>query len=600
MERNLEGRKMKIKTKTLLRLKVFLSILLIFSMLAGSAGVAFAADDVLSEVRSQLQKYYVDPVAADVLNASSLDEMLQRLGDPHTRYLSAEEYQSFLDSMEDKSFYGIGVMIDVVAEGALIIGVIEGSPAEEAGLQSGDIITEADGQALAGLSLERIVSYIRGAEGSSVDLKIKRDNTFLTFSVIRREIIDQTVTGEKQDGQTGYIAINSFGLITPAAFADVVQDLRAQKVKSWIIDLRNNPGGYLSAALDLAGYFIGPNTAVHIKDRNNPAQTYLAAEQDYTLEQPVIFLINENSASASEILAAAVQDYHKALLVGNQTYGKGTVQNIFDLSDGGVLKMTIARFYSPLGNTIEKTGVLPDSAVSDEETLAATRLLLAAVGQSDNGSNASDKSGYVQFSAQGYNYEVFLSQARQIEFWPAWGELIDGASGAVSFQTGGLSGWSSIPAEIRSKRWPLYYPDYLQVGDLNDLPLDKKFTVRFQGKIDWQTVNADSVELIDSITGERVPLDFRPLNENTVQIMPGLDSNTGIRIKLKPGTTYWLVLHQSLKDINGSSLREGALAVARTAGTPLSAESMKIQGEVQAREVRGQADYGQTLLDLAD
>lgn len=588
------------RTRTLVRLKVVLSILLIFSMLAGSAGAAFAADDVLSEVRYLLQKHYVDPVAADVLNASSLDEMFQRLGDPHTRYLSAEEYQSFLDSMEDMSFYGIGVMIDVVAEGAVVIGVIEGSPAEEAGLQSGDVITEVDGQALAGLSLERVVSYIRGSEGSSVDLKIKRDSTILTFSVVRREIIDQTVTGEKQDGQTGYIAVNSFGLITPAAFADVVQELRAQKVKSWIIDLRNNPGGYLSAALDLAGYFIGPNTAVQIKDRNNPAQTYLAAEQDYTLEQPVIFLINENSASASEILAAAVQDYHKALLVGNQTYGKGTVQNIFNLSDGGVLKMTIARFYSPMGNTIEKTGVLPDTAVSDGETMAAARLLLAAVGQRDGRYKDSDKSGYVQLSAQGYNYEVSLSQARQPEFWQAWGELIDGAPGAVSFHTGGLSGWSSIPAEIRSKRWPLYYPDYLQVGDLNDISLDKKFTVRFQGKIDWQTVNADSVELIDSITGERVPLDFRPLNENTVQIMPGLDSSTGVRIKLKPGTTYWLVLHQLLKDINGSSLREGALAVARTAGSPLTAESMKIQGEIQAREVRGQADYGQTILDLSE
>ncbi|HWQ88523.1 MAG TPA: S41 family peptidase [Desulfitobacteriaceae bacterium] len=588
------------RIKTLARLKVFLSILLILTMLVSSAGVTFAADDTLSEVRSLLQKYYVDPVAADVLNASSLDEMLRRLGDPHTFYLSAEEYQNFLDSIENKSFYGIGVLLDIAEQGFVIVSVIEGSPAGEAGLQSGDIITEADGQILAGLSLEKAASFIRGPEGSSVNLKIKRDNTILNITVVRQEIVDATVAGEKLDGQTGYIAIHSFGQITPATFTDIIQDLRAQGVKGWIIDLRNNPGGYLSTVLDLAGYFIGPNTAVQIKDRDNPVRPYRATDQDFVIDQPLIFLTNENSASASEILAATVQDWHKALLIGSRTYGKGTVQSIFNLADGGVLKMTVARFFSPQGKPIEGTGVLPDVLISDTESLAAARLLLSGLGNRDSRNENSDNSGYVQLTVNGYNYEVALSQARQPDFWRAWGELIERIPEAGSFHIGGLNGWSNLTAENRGKRWPLYYPGYSQVGELIDIPLDKKFRARFQGKTDWLTVNKDSVELIDSTTGERVPLDFLPLDENTVQIIAGLEGSSTSGKKLKPDTVYWLVFHQSIKNINGCSLREGALAVIRTAGSPLTFRSFMVQGEIPAREDMGQSDYGQAILDLSD
>jgi carboxyl-terminal processing protease len=578
----------------MVRFKVYLSILLSLIILASSAPVSVAADNDLSEVRYLLQSYYVDPVSANVLNASSLDEMFQRLGDPYTYYLSAAEYQDFLDSMEDQSFSGIGVMIDTAAEGVVIVSVLEESPAAKAGLQNDDIIMEVDGQALAGLSLEKAVTYIQGAEGSTVNLKIKRGSTILTTSVVRRKILEQTVTGTKLDGQTGYIAIHSFGQKTADDFSYIVKELRSQDVNSWIIDLRDNPGGYLSSALNICGYFIGPNTAVQVKDRDNE-QIYQADDQDFVINEPVIFLINQNSASASEILAAAVQDWNKAVFVGVSTYGKGTVQTIFQLSDGGVLKMTVAHFYSPFGNVINKIGVKPDVPVPGSRALAAARLLFSGLSHADN----SDKREYVHFTVNAKEYEISLNKVRQPEFWQAWGNLIEGTPVAGSYQIGTLNGWSNINPEMLDKRWPLYYPDYLQPSELNDIPLDKKFAAHFLGKTDWQTVNNDSVELIDSITGERIPLDFQPLDESTVQIRPGLEKDTGSRIKLKPDTVYWLVFHRSIKNISGFSLKDGALVVVRTVGGSLSSPSFKVQGEKSAREMRSSSDYGQALMDLA-
>jgi carboxyl-terminal processing protease len=583
------------KTKRSELLKVLLSISLILTLLFSSTAItlALASNDALSDVHYLLENYYVDPVSDDVLNAPNVDETLQRLGDPNTLYFNAADYQNFLNTMENRSFSGIGVRIDIVPEGVAIISVIQGSPAEEAGLQAGDIIIEADGQTLVGLSSEKAVSILRGPDESKVDLKVKRGNSILPFSVIRQVIEDPTVTGEKLDGDIGYIAIHTFGSTTPGAFANVIQKLRMENVNSWIIDLRDNPGGYLSAALNLAGYFIGPDIAVQIKDRNNPVVTIQATDHGFVLNQPVIFLTNEYSASASEILAAVVKDYQKAVLIGSNTYGKGTVQSMYNLSDGGVLKMTIARFYSPKGNVINKVGILPDVPVQKAEAKAVAELLLSGIGRTSN----PDKSGYAQFTTNTDQFEVSLSQACRPEFWQSWGELIAGASDSALLQLGGSNGWTNVNTDMLIKRWPLYYPNYRQVGDLNDIPLDKKFTVHFWGKIDWQTVNEKNVELINSSTGKRVPLAFQPLDDSNIRVMPRLEASLSPKAELNPGTTYWLVINQSIKDINGRSLSEGALAVVRTAGSPVTVQSLEARLKPQPEKVNHYSDYGQAIID---
>jgi carboxyl-terminal processing protease len=579
--------------KKLSNYKVYISILLILILLICPTATVLAADNVLTEVRNLLQRSYIDPVSDYVLSAPSVDATLLRLGDPYTKYMNASEYHNFLKSIEDQSFIGIGISFEKVAEGVIVKGIIKGSPAEAAGLQKGDLIIEADGQVLAGFSVERVVSIIRGPEGSRVDLKIKRAGSVLTFTVERQEIRELTVTGEKLDGHTGYIRINSFGLTTPAVFADVIKKLRGQSVDSWIIDLRDNPGGYLSAALDLAGYFIGPNTAVQIQTRNK-TRTNLAVAHEFVIDDPVIFLTNQNSASASEILAAAVKDYQKAVLVGARTYGKGTVQTVFDLSDGGMLKTTVARFFSPKDNAVNKVGILPDVPVLNTDAESAAEVLLSGA----NATNISDKSRYARFTCNSKQYEVSLNQVCKPEFWQSWGELIDGVSDAGLLQIGSSSGWINVTADMLSKRWPLYYPGYCQVGDLNDVPLDKKFTVNFQGQIDWQTVTENSVELINSKTGERVPLEFRPLDNSTVQVMSKLDASTGIRSELKPGTTYWLMLHQTIKDTKGSSLNHAALAVVKTTGSPVTVQILGARVKPQSEKVKPGKDYGQVILDL--
>ena len=574
--------------------KILLGLIVIILLLVGSPGINFAADGPLAEVRSLLQDNYVDPVSGDVLSAPTVADMLSKLGDPHTVYFSQAEYQNFLNSLE-QTFSGIGVRIDIVPEGVLIQSVLKGAPAEQAGLQAGDIITEAAGQALAGLSGEQAVSILRGPDGSQVTVKVKRRDSVLNFTVSRARIEDPTVTGKLLDGHIGYISISSFASVTPQVFAGVVGDLRNQKADSWIIDLRDNPGGYLSSAIDLAGYFIGNNVAVQVKDRTDPMQYYNAPYHGLVLDDPIIFLVNENSASASEILTAAVKDYKKAVVVGTKTYGKGTVQSMFGLSDGSVLKMTIARFYSPNGVSNDKAGILPNLNISGADAETAAELLLADT----PGPAAAANPDFAMVTEQGENLAVSLAQARRPEYWPVWGAVLNNikipsdmtkAGTGNPLWHGSPAGWTAVTAPELAERWPLYYPGYKQLGDIQSVSLDKKFTVHFRGTIDWQTVNGQSVELIDADNGQRVELEFHPLGNSDLQLVP--------RTSLQPGTTYWLVVNSSVLDIRAAGLEQGAIAVVHTAGEKVPATPAKygIQSKETEQDQKS-PDYGLTIFD---
>lgn len=567
-------------------IKVLLSLLLIGALLFGSASIALATDNTLSEVRSLLQNSYVDPVSDEVLNAATVDEMLNRLGDPHTMYFSAADYQNFINAV-DLNFSGIGVRISIVPAGVLINSVITGSPAEKVGLKSGDIITEAAGQVLAGMSSEQAVVLIQGPVGSKVDLRVKRGTDILQFSVTRAKIEDPTVTGEVMNGHIGYVAISSFGSITPVTFAGVVKQLQGQNVDSWIVDLRNNPGGYLNTAIDLAGYFIGPKTAIQVKDRNDPIQTLEAANHGFVLNQPVVFLVNENSASASEILTAAVKDYQKATIIGTNTYGKGTVQSLFSLSDGGVLKMTIARFYSPNGNAINKVGISPDVPVTSEAAKAVAELLLVGHGRV----NYPDNRDYIRLTTKENSFDVPLEQIRTPDQWQTWDEILNSVTTPSALHIGGKDTWVDVSAAQLKSRWPLYYPDYQELGGLTGVAVDKKFTLNFLGTMNWQTVNSNSLELINSTTGERVPLAYQSLDGSRIQLTP--------QKNLQAGTTYWLVVHRSIEDVHGYKLQNGALALVQTAGSG-TAQIQRFKGEIKPQNPRldSRSDYGQAIIDL--
>lgn len=558
------------KMKTVAALIVTMNLLLLTPILA--------AENTLPEVRTLLQNQYVDSVSSEVLTAPSIEETLQKLGDPHTIYFTADQYQNFINSM-DMTFSGIGVYIELDPEGIRITSVMEGSPAAEVGLQADDLITEADGQALAGLPQETAVGLIKGPDGSSVQISVQRGGTTLNLKVMRRALEIPTVEGKLVQDKIGYIALHTFGATTPAGFDQVVKELKGKGAKAWIIDLRDNPGGYLNSALSLAGYFIGGQTALQTKDGSGDYVTYPGIKHQVLMSEPTMFLVNENSASASEILTSVVKDYDKATILGNRTYGKGSVQSMFNLSDGSVLKMTIAKFFSPYGNEINGVGVNPDIKIVNSDSEKAAELLLTGAVSSEENTNQEDK---VRIFADGEFWEISLEQARTSEFWQAYGELIA----------------SNVSDLEKTNGWPLYYPDYRELNGLQEVPLDKKFTVTFTSPIQWQTVTAESLELIERESGERVPLEFVPLSDHQLQVIPS--------DLLQSGKTYWLATHRMILGEKGDALREGALAVIQTVTTesaPLKVQASQSQRLQKSQKLQSElfslpySDYGQALMD---
>ncbi|MDD4588556.1 MAG: S41 family peptidase, partial [Heliobacteriaceae bacterium] len=331
----------------------------------------------------------------------------------------------------------------------------------------------------------------------------------------------------------------------------VAGELKDRQADRWIIDLRSNPGGYLGVALDLAGYFAGDQTAVQFKNKNTGFRSARGTDHGFIFARPAIVLTDRYSASASEILAACVQDYGQALLLGERTYGKGTVQGMYGLTGGGKLKLTIDRFYSPQGKSINETGVSPDWELADtDQQLAAELLLTAAPVPGDN-------TGYVQVAAGPETFTVDLALARTERYWPVWAALL-ATRQPDAFKTGTQTGWQPVDAAAADQRWPLFYPGYRQVARMNAVPPDKQFTVTFSRGLDFATVNAAGVELIAVDSGSRVPLTFLPLNDRQVKVAPDEP--------LAAGGAYWLLVHRVVTDVAGRPLNQGVLALITVQG----------------------------------
>lgn len=315
--------------------------------------------------------YYEEDVDKELLIEDAYRGMLQSLGDPYSTYYSEEELQEIMQESEG-IYYGIGayVSLDLKTGYTQISGVIAGTPAEEAQLQEGDLIYEVDGESTYGLELTEVVRMIKGDEGTTVHLTLVRDGEtdYLEKDVVRRKVESPTVNYQMYDGQKGYIQITEFDDITVDQFAEALAVLKEQGMKGLILDLRSNPGGNLTAVVQIAQRLLPEGMIVYTEDRNGKRDEY-TCDGSREFKLPMVVLVNGYSASASEILAGAIQDYGIGTLLGTTTYGKGIVQQIFSLRDGSAVKLTISKYYTPCGRNIHGIGIEPDEVCEfDGET----------------------------------------------------------------------------------------------------------------------------------------------------------------------------------------------------------------------------------------
>jgi len=503
---------------------------------------AWAQVTPLQEVRFLLRNYYVEPVKEDILNSPTIDAMLAKLDDPYTSFWTSQQYEDFNNYLE-QSYTGIGIYLEISDDGVIVTGLVSGSPSEKAGLQVGDIITSLDSRSLKGLSPEEVAPLIIGPEGSWVQLTCQRAGTSFTVQVERVNIVIPSVTGEIKSFNTGYLEISSFASETSKLFAASLVNLRHQNPNSYIIDLRDNGGGYVQSALNIAGYFIGDKLAVQVNYRDSSPYFERAVKHSYIVDKPTIFLINHDSASASEILALAVRDHKKAVLIGTQSFGKGCGQQIFPLVDGGYLKMTNAYFRSPLNNSINKKGITPDLLIEKEDPLKVSLLLLSA---NDTESN---NNGLIKLSLGSKSFVIDTEQARKPEYWQAYGEILDKAGRGMMKGKSGF--WESVTAQELTDRRSLYYPDYRLDKQVPEITVDNNLTIHFPQNINLKTINQENIELIANNSGERVPLVLEQLSAAELQAVP--------QKNLVPGTSYWLLLHPGIQYTDNTSLQSGVV-----------------------------------------
>lgn len=338
------------------------SLLIVLVMLLLLAAPAGAPAAPLEEVYDIINTFYldIDQVDWDELVKAELSDLGRVLGDPYTVYYPQSEFYEFLRDFYG-TYSGVGMVLSQEAGKTVIREVFPGTPAERAGLKAGDIIVSVDGTPALGLTLEEVVLLIRGEPGTALKLELKRDNLVFERGVVREDISVPTVASALL-GDVGYLAIYSFSEQTPAHFRQKLSQLLQQKPRGFILDLRDNPGGVLGAVLAVAEELLPAGPVVTLRGRYGFEEVYRNTRGAAPLPNLVV-LINGGSASSAEILAGAIEDYRVGVLMGEPTFGKASVQTVFLLSDGSGLKVTTGRYYTPLGRSVNKTGLVPAIAV---------------------------------------------------------------------------------------------------------------------------------------------------------------------------------------------------------------------------------------------
>ncbi len=422
------------------------------ALLAAPAAQALTAD----QAGQLLQELYVDELPQSVLEQPTIEEMLEALGDPYTEYFTPEEYSAFTASMSDTSLVGIGVVFTITEEGLLLDQVLTDSPAEKSGLKAGDLILAVDGRSVLDQDSATITSWIQGKEGTKVKITYRRDDRERTSTLTRALVVVAATTSELLDDHIGYISCTTFGSETVSHFEEAIRAYGKQ-ADVWIVDLRANLGGATNAATEAAGLFTGPGEMAYLRDSTGQYGVYYHEDAAATL-YPVIVLVDQQSASASEIFASAIRDRNTGIVVGTRTFGKGVAQTVVDQSyrpeffpDGDGLKITSHRFFSPEGNTTDQVGVIPDLLVSPA-MVGDVAYLLA-------GSAPTEDSGETLRVDLDWRWHVSLEQASDPGFKPAFQALLNAlpTTKKLWLTTGKPDSWkATTPAEI-AKAYGLDY-----------------------------------------------------------------------------------------------------------------------------------------------
>ena len=318
----------------------------------------------LNQYRKIIDKYYLGDVDETKLEEGAIKGYIEGLDDPYTEYISKEDMESYLDDTMG-NFVGIGIYMikNTKYDKIQVLSTIKGSPAEKAGIQAGDLILSVDGIEYKADDMTAVSNKIKGEEGTKVTIELLRGSENIKYELTRSKVKVNQVEGKVISNDIGYIKFTSFDETTAEDFKKQYQELAKKNIKSLIIDLRNNGGGIVDKALEIADYIADKDSVLLYEVDKNNKETVRKAKTDPIINMPIVILTNENTASASEILAGALKDLGKAKTVGTTTYGKGVIQQILKLNNGSGLKITIEEYQTPNKNKINKVGIEPDEKV---------------------------------------------------------------------------------------------------------------------------------------------------------------------------------------------------------------------------------------------
>jgi carboxyl-terminal processing protease len=352
-------------SKRYIYLPIVFALLLVLGIYIGyrysfaNRASTMANDDKIAKLLNYIQKRYVDTVNQTQLEDKALNTLLQNL-DPHSSYVTAKEAQAMNEPLQG-NFGGIGIEFNVIKDTIRVISAISGGPSEALGIQAGDMIVKIEGKNSAGVKItnQQVIEKLRGERGTKVNISIKRRSVkkLIDFTITRGEIpIFSVDAAYMVNAKTGYIKVSRFGATTYEEYMKAFHELTQKGMQSLILDLRGNPGGYLNAAVMMADEFLGPGKEiVHTQGRADAKKVHMATIKGEFEKNNLIVLIDEGSASASEIVAGAIQDNDRGTIIGRRSFGKGLVQEEKEFDDGSAVRLTIARYYTPTGRCIQKS-----------------------------------------------------------------------------------------------------------------------------------------------------------------------------------------------------------------------------------------------------
>ena len=348
---------------------IFIFFIYFFKIPVFSKNNLYEKIDLFGEVLENIQKDYVDDVDQSDMMDSAINGVLQSL-DPYSAYMSPELFREMQTDTRGE-FGGLGIEIGMEAGVVKVISPIDDTPAAKAGIKAGDYIVKIGGEQVQGKSLLEAVKLMRGPVGSSIDLTVRRKNVKkpLEFKIVRKIIEVQSVSSNTigKEKNLGYIRLKSFNENSDKQFLKSLKEFeKKSKIKGYVFDLRNNPGGLLTQAINITDFFLDDGEIVSTKGRKvSETRKFFARKGDEIKGKPIVVLINNGSASASEIFAGALKDHKRAIIIGENSYGKGSVQSIIPLRNGGGIRLTISKYYLPSGKSISEVGVTPDIIIEE-------------------------------------------------------------------------------------------------------------------------------------------------------------------------------------------------------------------------------------------